>query len=353
MQSDVTNHRDRIIGIWLVACAVVVFGMVVLGGVTRLTHSGLSITQWEPIVGVLPPLSEAEWLETFEEYKQFPEYQLVNYGMSLDEFEFIFWFEYAHRLLGRLIGIVFLLPLLVFIAKGYVQRPLIGKLFGLFVLGGAQGLMGWYMVQSGLVDEPRVSHLRLTAHLGLAVLIYGYMLWLAYPLLNPQMRTPASGRAVGLAHVVSVLVFVMILSGGLVAGTRAGFLFGTFPLMGESFFPDGLYATTPAWLAAMSDPVTIQFNHRILAYVLTAMIAWLAFVVSRTHLPRHVRVGVAVLVACLALQVTLGIATLVMRVPIALAAAHQGVALFVFGAALYASRALQRTARVVAPGIAA
>jgi len=324
---------------WLLACAAAVLIMVVLGGVTRLTHSGLSITQWQPLAGVLPPLDEAGWTAEFERYQQFPEYQQVNRGMSLAAFKSIYWFEYTHRLLGRLIGVVFLLPLLYFLAKGYVRRALAPKLIVVFLLGAAQGAMGWFMVKSGLVDMPRVSHFRLTAHLALAVMIYGYMLWIAFALLRPDAPV-AAGRLGLYARAIAALLFVMILTGGLVAGTRAGLLFGTFPLMGESFVPAGLYAA-PFWTAATQDPVTIQFNHRLLAYILVALVLWFFMRARAADLAPSVRRGVQMLVALLVVQVALGICTILYRVPVELAAAHQGVAMLLFGSALYVSHTLR------------
>lgn len=341
-------RADRSVGIWLLGCVALVLIMVVLGGVTRLTHSGLSITQWQPLVGVLPPLDEAGWMAEFERYKQFPEYQVVNRGMSLEGFKAIYWFEYAHRLLGRLIGAVFLLPLLYFLARGYLRRTLAPKLLIVFLLGAAQGAMGWFMVKSGLIDMPRVSHLRLTAHLTLAVAIYGYLLWIAFGLLQPTVPMPVAARLAVHARAIVGLLFVMILSGGLVAGTRAGLLFGTFPLMGDSLLPTGLYAASPFWVAAVEDPVTIQFNHRLLAYVVTAVVLWFAWSARRQTLTYGARNGVFVLIALLAVQVMLGISTILYRVPVALAAAHQGVALLLFGSALYVSHQL-RTSAVAIP----
>jgi cytochrome c oxidase assembly protein subunit 15 len=332
-------HADRQIAIWLLICALAVFALVVLGGVTRLTHSGLSMVDWQPILGVIPPLTQEAWQAAFDAYKQYPEYQKVNAGMSLDGFKSIFWFEYAHRLVGRGIGFLFAVPLLYFLLRGYVRRPFIPKLVGLFLLGGLQGLMGWYMVQSGLVDDPKVSQYRLTAHLALAVVIYGYMLWLALDLLAP--RTPERSRGNRFAYAVSITLFVMILSGGFVAGTRAGLLYGTWPLMGESFFPAGLYATDPFWLAALEDVVTIQFNHRLLAYLSVGVVGCFAWLTLREGATGKVRVGIFALVLTLLAQLGLGIATLLYRVPIDLAAMHQGMALVLFASSLYLSHTLR------------
>jgi len=334
------SRADRAVVVWLLLCALVVFGMVVLGGITRLTHSGLSMVDWQPVVGIFPPLTDAAWQATFTAYQQFPEYQKVNVGMSLDEFKSIFWFEYAHRLLGRGIGVLFALPMGYFLLRGYIRRPFVPRLIALFVLGGLQGLIGWYMVQSGLVDDPRVSQYRLTAHLGLALAIYGYMLWLAFELLFPRDRALTRGSP--FAYSVTGALVVTILSGGFVAGTKAGLLFGTWPLMGDSFVPAGLYASDPFWLAAFNDAVTIQFNHRLLAYLTTGLIGAFAWVALRSGIPNRSRNGIYLMLVALVVQVTLGITTILYRVPIDLAAAHQAVALILFASSLYVSHALRR-----------
>src|SRR6266571_4767742 len=220
-----TRNGDRAVAAWLLACCALVFSIVVVGGITRLTHSGLSIVEWQPIVGALPPLDEAGWQETFGKYKQSPEYRLVNPGMTLDGFKIIFWWEYVHRLLGRLTGAVFFLPLLWFALRGRIPRALGWKLAGILALGAAQGALGWYMVQSGLIDNPRVSQYRLTAHLGIA-----------FDLLFPRAG-PVSGRLRRFAFALAALIFVMVLSGGLVAGIRAGLAYNTFPLMNGRLVP--------------------------------------------------------------------------------------------------------------------
>lgn len=333
--------RDRPVGLWLGACALVIFGMILLGGVTRLTGSGLSMVEWRPLLGVLPPLTEADWQAVFAKYRQFPEYQQVNRGMSLDGFKVIFLYEYLHRLLGRLIGLLFALPLLFFAVRGYLRPGLLLPLLGLLVLGGCQGLLGWYMVQSGLIDRPDVSQYRLTAHLGLAVLIYGCLLWLIFDLLAAppsRRRSPLAPWALAFAG----LVYLMILSGGLVAGTDAGYAYGTWPRMGPGFVPAGLYGGEPAWLAAFEDVTTIQFNHRVFAYLLAVLAAGLVLAVLRRERARRVRAGAWLLLAALALQLSLGIATLLSGVAVPLAAGHQGGAVLLFSGALFLAHALAR-----------
>ena len=337
-----TRH-DRQVATWLILCAAVIFGMILLGGVTRLTHSGLSMVEWRPLLGIIPPLTEQAWLEVFEKYRQFPEYQKINRGMTLDAFKVIFMYEYLHRVLGRLIGVMFFFPMLYFALKGRVRAGIMPKLWGLFILGGCQGLLGWYMVKSGLVDDPHVSQYRLTAHLGLAVLIYTWMLWLVFDLLSGVSR--AGQRRGGLARwglVLVGLVFLMILSGGLVAGTRAGFAFSTWPLMGSSFIPPGLYAGEPAWLDAFEDITTVQFNHRMFAYLLFVLIHAFAFFLWRQVGTARARIACGLLVLALWLQVTLGIKTLLLHVPVSLAAAHQGGAVLLLSAMLFAAHTVRR-----------
>lgn len=334
MQQSKYDHQ---VALWLVFCAAVLLGMILLGGVTRLTHSGLSMVDWKPLMGVVPPLSQAEWLETFEQYKQYPEYQKVNHGMDVEGFKQIFMFEYLHRILGRLIGVLFFIPMLIFMLRGRIRAGLVPHLWALFVLGGLQGLLGWFMVKSGLVNEPRVSQYRLTAHLGLAVAIYGYMVWLIFDLLFLRVQHAVAGdRPLARWSLGMVaLVYLMILSGGLVAGTRAGLAYPTWPLMGDSFIPPGLYQSAPAWLAAFEDITTIQFNHRIFAYVLFVLLNALAFFAYRGDRGGHARLGATLLVAALLLQVVLGISTLLLHVPVAVATAHQGGAVLLLTATLF------------------
>ena len=338
------KHYDRQVASWLIFCAVVIFGMIVLGGLTRLTHSGLSMVEWKPLMGIIPPLSEQAWLETFGKYQQFPEYQKINQGMDLEGFKSIFMYEYLHRVLGRLIGVIFALPMLYFTLRGRVRPGLMPKLLILFFLGGCQGLLGWYMVKSGLVNDPHVSQYRLTAHLGVAVAIYGYMLWVAFDLIfgvrDSRERPGAPYARWSLALVA--LVYLMILSGGLVAGTRAGFVYPTWPLMGDSFIPAGLYAGTPAWLAAFEDIITIQFNHRMFAYLLFVLISSFAFLVYRNVPAGRAKPGAVLLVLALCVQVILGISTLLLQVPVVVATAHQGGAVILFSATLFISHMLVR-----------
>jgi len=337
--------RPRAVAAWLLACCALVFAMIVVGGVTRLTHSGLSITEWQPIVGTLPPLSDADWQAAFAKYQDTPEYKLVNHGMSLPEFKGIFWWEYFHRLVGRLIGVVFFVPLAWFALRRAIPHGYGWKLVGIFVLGGLQGAMGWYMVKSGLVDDPRVSQFRLTAHLLLAFVILGAMLWVALSLLDPVRARVADARARGarrFAFAVLALVLAMIATGGFVAGIRAGFAYNTFPLMNGHVVPPEIMVIEPWWRNFFYNMATVQFDHRLVAYALAIAVPVLWWRVRTTPaLPARARVGAVLLLGMLAVQIALGIATLLLVVPLPLAALHQAGAVVVFGLALNVAHALR------------
>jgi cytochrome c oxidase assembly protein subunit 15 len=327
---------------WLAVCCLMVFAMVVVGGVTRLTHSGLSITEWQPLVGALPPASAAEWDDVFAKYKSTPEFRDVNSAMTLGEFKRIFWWEYFHRLLGRAIGVAFLVPYLWFALRRRIPPGYAWPLFGIFVLGGLQGVVGWLMVASGLVDDPRVSQFRLTAHLGLAFAIFGAMLWAALSLAFPRERR--RDGAPGLhrfAFAVASLVFVMVLSGGFVAGIRAGFAYNTFPLMQGRVVPPELLMLDPWWKNFFWNMATVQFDHRLIAWLLAFVVPLLWWRVRRADAPSRAVRAANALLAMLALQVALGIATLVNVVPLPLAALHQAGAVAVFGLALAVAHALR------------
>jgi len=336
---------ERRVAAWLIACCVLLFAMVVVGGVTRLTRSGLSIVEWQPIVGAIPPLTAADWEELFQKYRQTPEYQTVNPDMSLAGFKGIFWLEYFHRLLGRLIGVAFFVPLLYFLWRRALAPPLTLKLGGIFLLGALQGALGWFMVMSGLVDDPRVSHYRLTAHLALAFAIYAAMLWIALGLLNPAHPPPAAParlpRLRRLAWTVTGLVAAMVVTGGLVAGIRAGHAYNTFPLMNGSFVPPEIFLIEPWYLNFFNNMATVQFDHRLVAWLLAVAVPWLWYEAGRAGLPARARLLTHLLLAALAVQIALGISTLLLAVPVALAAAHQAGALVVLTAALAVNHALR------------
>jgi cytochrome c oxidase assembly protein subunit 15 len=330
--------NDKLIARWLFICAVVIFGMILLGGVTRLTDSGLSMVEWNPLMGIIPPLSQYDWQELFLKYQQFPEYQKINLGMTLGEFKVIFMYEYLHRVLGRLIGLLFFIPFVYFYFTRRISPQLLPKLLLMLFLGGCQGLMGWYMVKSGLIDVPHVSQYRLTAHLGLAIVIYSLIIWTALGLVNKTSAQPTGlGKP---ACILSGLIFLMILSGGLVAGTRAGYAYSTWPLMGDSFIPAGLYAMSPAWLSAFENITTIQFNHRIFAYFIAVFLVIFSVVALRKKISNKVRIGIYSMLFLLVVQITLGISTLIFYVPVAIAAAHQIGAVALLTATLFVSHSL-------------
>lgn len=331
IQNDSHQHAFAL-GCWLLFCAAVVYVMIVVGGVTRLTQSGLSMVEWDPIMGIVPPLNEAQWLDVFNKYRQSPEYLKVNAGMSLEGFKSIFYWEYGHRVLGRVIGMIYLLPLLFFLWRGMVPKSWYARLLGLFILGGLQGLMGWYMVKSGLVDVPRVSQYRLTAHLGLALLIFSCMLWFALDFLRTEKRSrQASAGYLRATALVVIVVFIMMLSGGFVAGTKAGFIMNTFPTMHGQWIPDGWMAMTPAWLNLFENPVTVQFLHRCIAVVVVAVVLFGFVSAMRQRFKTYNGLVLVVMV----LQVMLGISALVMQVPVVLGAAHQAGAVALLASALF------------------
>lgn len=334
---------NRQVAYWLLACCVMLLAMVVLGGVTRLTHSGLSIVEWQPLVGTIPPLNQEQWNEVFHKYQQTPEYQLVNQGMGLEEFQSIFWVEYSHRLLGRGIGLVFLLPFLYFLVRRKIDTKLMRRLGGIFLLGGLQGALGWYMVTSGLINDPRVSQYRLTAHLGLAFIIYAAIFLTALGILFPRTQ-PAAAEIRPLrrfSYLLTGLIFVMVLSGGFVAGIRAGFAFNTFPLMNGQLIPGDIMMLQPWYRNFFENMATVQFDHRLIAWLLAFLIPLFWFRSRRLELPRHTRLACDLLLAMLAAQITLGISTLLLVVPISLAAAHQAGALLLFSVSLFISHELR------------
>ena len=330
-------RQARGLRLWLGALAALIIAMILVGGATRLTDSGLSITEWQPVVGAIPPLSESDWDEAFAAYKTIPEYTELKRGMSLDEFKTIFWWEWAHRFLGRLIGVAFLVPFVVFWIAGYIPPSLLPRLLGLFVLGALQGALGWYMVKSGLTERTDVSQYRLAAHFGLALVILGYTLWLLFGLTGTSGKVVASpGRsAAWLAGLVLMLIYAQMLAGALVAGLDAGMGFNTWPLINGAFVPPGLAEASPWYLNLFENPLAVQFNHRMLGYavVLAALgqSSWLAL--KRAHAPL---LGSALTLALFALlQAALGVWTLLLSVPVFLGLAHQAGAIAMFATALY------------------
>jgi heme a synthase len=334
----------RIIAWWLFVVAFMVFAMVVLGGVTRLTHSGLSMVEWRPVTGWLPPMTEALWEETFAKYREFPEYREKNFGMTLAEFKGIFWLEFLHRLWGRVIGLAFFLPFMFFLVKGWVRGVLAGHMVALFVLGALQGGMGWFMVKSGLVDQPDVSQYRLAAHLCLALLIYGYLIWVALSLCTtPASQKPSSGLQNASVFIV-VLIFVTAFSGALVAGLDAGLTYNTFPLMDGDLIPSGLMSMNPWYLNFFESILTVQFDHRVLA-ILTLIGVFMMWLSTRNADLASGQVNaVNALFIMVLIQVALGISTLLLVVPVTLGALHQAGAVILLGFGVWAAHTFRNTA---------
>jgi len=368
----------RPVAVWLLVCCAMIFAMVVIGGITRLTWSGLSITEWQPVSGIVPPLSTADWQAEFAKYQQTSQYKLLNTGMSLGDFQTIFLWEYVHRLWGRLIGFVYLLPFLYFLVRRQIPRRLAWPLAGIFALGFAQGALGWWMVKSGLADRIEVSQYRLTAHLALALVIYAATLWTALGLLRTPtpslpllwgretitantpdiLPPPQAGEGWGggwcrASEAVLVLVGLTIVAGGFVAGLKAGLTYNTFPLMDGNFVPAGYAQLSPFTRNWFENVAAVQFNHRILAMttVASVIVLWLAG--ERGALPSPARHALHALLAIALLQLSLGISTLLLVVPIPLAAAHQAGAVFLLTAALVFRHRLRRPdnpASAVGPG---
>lgn len=338
---DSVRQDDRTVGLWLLLCAAMVFAMAVIGAITRLTESGLSIMEWAPISGVLPPFSQAEWQRLFAIYQQIPEYREVNLGMTLAEFKTIFWWEYIHRLWGRLIGLVFAVPFLWFWLSGRLRRGLMPRLLAIFALGALQGLMGWYMVASGFAERTDVSQYRLVAHLLLAVAIYAYVLWVALDLLAANARGGSVSRLRPAVVGLALLTTLTIASGGFVAGLNAGLIYNTFPLMDGRLVPAAYGDVAPWHMNLFENVAAVQFNHRLLATVtlLAAFGLWMWSLGARLTSAQR---GAFALIALVALaQFGLGIATLLLVVPVWLGALHQAGALTLLTVAIWALHTLR------------
>lgn len=338
---DKITTQNRTVATWLLICCGLVFAMVVLGGLTRLTGSGLSMVDWRPFLGWLPPFSDAEWQRVFDLYQSSPEFQKVNSEMDVEAFKSIFWLEFLHRLLGRIIGIVFLLPYVVFLANGYIRLGEWPKYLLMFFLGGMQGVLGWYMVKSGLIDLPHVSQYRLTAHLVAAFSIYAYMLWIALSLLFPASGT-ARHSWYGKSLALTLLTSCTIISGGFVAGLKAGKIYNTFPMMGDYWVPPGTMALAPFWRNFFDNMTTVQLDHRILAVTTFAATVVFWSKSRKEDLPARSRPAINALLHTVLLQVALGISTLVLAVPLILGALHQAVAMLLFTISIYVLHSLRR-----------
>ncbi len=357
MTSFTPTPRDaRQIRLWLLVCAGMVFIMVVLGGATRLTESGLSMVEWQPLT-LLPPLTDSEWAIEFENYMQYPEYQKVNSWMTVSDFKEIYWLEYSHRLWGRLIGVVFALPFFWFVFTGRARGRLAWTLGGLLVLGGAQGVLGWFMVASGLIDRPDVSQYRLAAHLALAFVVYGLLIWVALGIRStdapnaPDLALEPDVARLALGAALTVLL--VVISGAFVAGLNAGLIYNTFPLMDGQLVPDGLYEMTPWYANWFENIMTVQFNHRVLAIALVGLIAATWWKIRRGEAPERITTLANAFVGMAVLQAGLGIGTLLLVVPIWLALLHQTGALILFTLGVTIARLVhlpgQRSKAVTSP----
>jgi cytochrome c oxidase assembly protein subunit 15 len=330
-------RTDRGVALWLFAIAAMIGLMVVIGGLTRLTGSGLSITEWQPVTGAIPPLSDAAWQAEFAKYQGTPQYELINRSMGLAGFKTIYWWEWTHRLLGRLIGIVFAVPFLIFLWQRRIDRALVPRLAIIFLLGGAQGALGWWMVQSGLApSRVAVSQYRLAAHLGLAILLFGYILWTALEVAGAgRTRLAAIARFKTGALVLVACVFVQMLLGAFMAGLDAGRAFSDWPTYGGAWLPAGLYDLSPWWINHFENAALVHFQHRTFAYVVAALALWLTLAIGRSAAEKPVQIAALHVLGLTIVQVILGVVTVTSLVALPLAAAHQICALLLFGACLW------------------
>jgi heme a synthase len=346
------DGRRRAVRLWLHAVALVIFALVVVGGATRLTGSGLSIVEWRPVTGTLPPLSDGAWQAEFEKYQTIPQYQQINRGMSLAEFKAIYWWEWTHRMLGRLVGVVFLLPFLWFLWRGWIAREWRPRFWGIFALGGLQGAVGWWMVYSGLAERVSVSQYRLATHLTLACLILVAVLATATRL-SPHAPVAVPRRVRAGALVLVGLVLVQIYLGALVAGLHAGLIYNTWPLMDGAFIPAAkdLFFNTPLWRNFFENTLTVQFDHRMVAYLLLIVALAHAVDVARTVRGGRPLAGAATLAGLVLAQAGLGIVTLLSQVPLSLALAHQALAAIVLACATVHAGGMVAQERAVVPPI--
>lgn len=328
------TNRERQIGYWLLSVCALITILIVFGGWVRLTRSGLSIVEWNVIVGVIPPLSDSAWQSEFAKYRQSPEYQQVNAGMALDEFKFIYHMEFWHRFLGRLAGLSYVVPLFVFLWRGAIVRRRIPAYLGIGLLFALQGLVGWLMVKSGLVDRPSVSHLRLTLHLSCALLLLAACLWMAFDYLLPTIKEQVPRRLRRLSLLFFLALCGQIAAGGLVAGLKAGYLSNTFPQMFGQWIPDGLWTMTPAMINILDNPALVHFQHRWFAFIVLGLAIALFFYGRDSALPPILRTSTRLILIIALVQVTLGIATVVGGMPIAIASLHQAVAVALFSIGL-------------------
>lgn len=330
------SQSSKAVLLWIFLLVSMIYLMVIVGGLTRLTNSGLSMVDWKPLLGVIPPIGESQWLEVFAKYQNFPEYQKVNSGMSLGEFKYIFYWEYGHRVLGRLIGMAFFFPFAFFYLTGRVRGLYAFKLLIAFILGGAQGFLGWYMVKSGLVNEPHVSHYRLASHLSLALICLAYLFLLSSEIWPRSWRSKSQWNLSKLSIAIASLVFLQIIFGAFTAGLHGGLMHNTFPDMSGRFLGEGALMLSPLAMNFLDNPVAVQFVHRCLAWLICLFVG--LYVYKTLKHSRSIAQRNSALFLCLAIfvQFSLGVATLLYSVPISLASMHQGGAVLLFIASLLA-----------------
>jgi cytochrome c oxidase assembly protein subunit 15 len=340
------NNPHKSIIIWLLAGCFLIYAMVVLGGITRLTHSGLSMVEWNMIVGSMPPMSNADWQVPFEKYKQSPEYLIVNNQFSLDEFKSIYWWEFIHRMLGRIIGVVFLIPFFYFLLKKKFDKPLFKKMLVLLALGALQGVLGWYMVKSGLQKDPHVSHYRLAAHLISAFTVFGFTFWYALDLLYPKNleESPMNKKVTRLTKITFGVIVLQIIYGAFVAGLKAGLFYNTFPKMGTSFFPETIFSFEPFWKNFFENPAGVQFIHRYIAYFVVIIVIFLWETARKMELTRLQRRASNFMIGVVCAQFLLGIITLLYAVPICVGVIHQTGAFVLFASCLFFMHSLKKAA---------
>lgn len=340
------NNPHRSIIIWLLSGCFLIYVMVVIGGITRLTHSGLSMVEWNMILGSMPPMNDADWQVPFEKYKQSPEYQLINNKFTLEEFKSIYWWEYTHRLLGRMIGIVFLIPFVYFLIKKKFDNTFLRKMIVLLILGAFQGILGWFMVKSGLQKEPHVSHYRLAAHLISAFTVFGFTFWYAMDLLFPS-NVEQSEKLKKLqlyTKITFVIIILQIIYGAFVAGLKAGSFYNTFPRMGGSYMPETITAWEPFWRNFMENPAGVQFIHRCIAFVVAILVLFVWEHARTIQLKALQRKASNFMLLMVAIQFLLGVITILYAVPVIMGVLHQTGAFFLFASVLLFLHSLRRTA---------
>lgn len=336
------NQQNKSVVIWLLTGCLLIFLMVVIGGITRLTHSGLSMVDWNPIMGFIPPLNEADWNVAFEKYKLYPEYQLVNSHFTLEEFKSIFFWEYLHRVIGRVIGLVFIIPFIYFLIRKRLSKKVIFQSLILLAMGGLQGFIGWWMVKSGLVKDPDVSHYRLATHLITAFLTFAYTFWVALGLIYEDKKTlDFKGLRLVLYFIFGATV-IQIIYGAFVAGLNAGFVMNTFPKMGDQWINDSVTVLTPFWTNFVEGIGGVQFVHRYLAYVVVVLIIYFAIACRKYELTIRQKIATKTMLYAVGVQFLLGVFTLLYAVPVWLGVVHQVGAFLLLASVVYALHSFKK-----------